>query len=100
MRIVRFIQFTEFEWDENKRAINLRKSGLDFPDAAAALLAPHLEASSDRGEPRTKAIAQTNGRIIVVIFTMRGPACRIISAWPADGNEQRAYRQIFCGSDP
>jgi uncharacterized protein len=87
-----------FEWDENKRASNIRKSGVDFFDAAAGLLLPHLEAASDKyEEARTKAICQISSRVIVVIYTMRGDVCRIISAWPADKNEQRTHRDIFGG---
>lgn len=97
MRAVHEPSFSEFEWDEKKRTRNKLKSGLDFPDVAKALLAPHLETPSDRGEPRIKAIACSADRVIIVIFTMRGSVCRIISAWPADKNEQRKYRQIFGG---
>lgn len=89
-------EFADFEWDENKRQSNLGKSGIDFLDAAHALLRPHLELRSPREqEARTKAICNSSGRIIIVIFTVRGEACRIISAWPADRNEQRAYHAVF-----
>jgi len=75
------LAFEEFEWDENKRLSNLAKSGIDFLNAASALLEPHLELDSPKKqEARTKAICNSSGRIIVVIFTRRGESCRIISA--------------------
>jgi uncharacterized protein len=96
MQRVERLETGRFDWDANKRVSNLRKSGVDFLDAAAGLLLPHLEKPSDKHkEARTKAICQISNRIIVVIYTMREDVCRIISAWPADKNEQRTYRDIF-----
>lgn len=40
--------FISFEWDENKRLINIQKHGIDFPRAARALSQPHLESRSDQ----------------------------------------------------
>lgn len=98
MRRVEKPEFESFEWDAAKRQGNIRKSGIDFVDAARALLSAHLEMSSDRAEePRTMSLCGASGRVIVVIFTMRQGNCRIISAWPADKNEQRRYREIFGG---
>lgn len=98
MRIVRSAEFTKFGWDENKRLKNIEKSGIDFFDAADALMTPHLEIESPRdGEQRTKAICMSSERIIVVVFTVRDETCRVISSWPADKNEQRAYRQLLSG---
>lgn len=86
----------EFEWDENKRQVNLEKHGIDFLDAAAALMQPRLEIRSDRGqEIRTLAICPTSLRLIAVIYTMRGETFRIISARAARKNEQEAYREAY-----
>ncbi len=45
--------FISFEWDENKRLINIEKHGIDFLRAAKVLSMPHLEKRSDqkRREP-------------------------------------------------
>lgn len=92
------IQFARFEWDENKRQQNIKKHGIDFPRAAAALEQPHLEKSSDKnGEARTLAICPETHRLIAVVYTMRGEVCRIISARAARKNEQEQYRQLFPG---
>jgi uncharacterized DUF497 family protein len=98
MRLVQGGDFSDFEWDEDKRLRTVGKSGIDFLDAVAALIAPHVEIASPRsGEDRTKAICLSSQRIIVVIYTTRVDRCRIISAWPADKNEQRTYRQLLGG---
>jgi len=88
--------FEEFEWDLAEEEYNIRKHGIDFDQAAIALSRPHLEARSDRnGEVRILAICPASGRIIVIIYTMRGQRCRIISARAARKDEQRAYRHHF-----
>ncbi|WP_284776315.1 BrnT family toxin [Agrobacterium sp. lyk4-40-TYG-31] len=89
-------EFISFEWDENKRLKNIEKHGIDFPRAASALSRPHLESPSDQnGESRILAVCPETERLITVVYTMRGDACRIISARAARKNEQKTYRQIF-----
>ncbi|MBB4955319.1 uncharacterized DUF497 family protein [Agrobacterium vitis] len=83
---------TSFEWDETKRYINLKKHGIDFEDAILALNEPRLEYPSDRGgEQRTVAICPDSGKLIAVVYTMRGSVCRIISARAAREDERRKY---------
>jgi uncharacterized DUF497 family protein len=89
-------EFHESEWDETKRIFNLRKHGIDFQDAADALLKPHLEVRSDRyGEARSLAICEAAKRIIAVIYTLRDERRRIISARRASRDERQKYRQVF-----
>jgi uncharacterized protein len=99
MRRVERLQAEGFEWDENKRARTLQERGIDFLDAADALLEqPHLaEASNKQGEARTLALCMINGEIVAVIHTMRGAICRIITARAARRYERRKYREIFGG---
>ncbi len=90
--------FISFEWDENKRLINIQKHGIDFPRAARALSQPHLESRSDQnGESRILAICPETDDLIAIIYTMREDICRIISARATRKNERRTYRQIFSG---
>ena len=87
-----FDAFSSFDWDEGKRKTNILKHGIDFEDAVLALHRPRIEFRSDRnGEVRTVAICPDSERLIAVIYTMRGEACRIISARAARKNEQREY---------
>ena len=96
MRSTTEVMFTEFEWDDAKRLSNIDKHGIDFADAAEALLRPHLEQQSDRnGEARILAICEATRRIIAVAYTLRDSRCRMISARPARSYEQKKFRQIF-----
>lgn len=91
-------KFSFFEWDENKRLINIRKHGIDFTIAAVALNEPHAESQTDKnGEVRTLAICPSSGTLIAIVYTMREEACRVISACSAHKHERRKYRQIFAG---
>ncbi|CAN7316173.1 BrnT family toxin [Pararhizobium sp. LjRoot235] len=95
------LQFSSFEWDEDKRVRNVEKHGIDFLKAATALNEPHIERRSDKnGEVRTLAICPLSGILIAIVYTMRSETCRIISARAAHKNEQRKYRQIFAGTNP
>jgi uncharacterized DUF497 family protein len=96
MRIVQSVQFTEFEWDENKALSNYEKHGITFDEAAESLTLPHLEQESNRhGEIRILAICPLSHRIIAIVYTVRGEKCRIISARTARTNEQRTYRLVY-----
>ncbi|MBP2508337.1 uncharacterized DUF497 family protein [Agrobacterium tumefaciens] len=90
--------FISFEWDENKRRNNIQKHGIDFEDAVEALFEPHIEVPSDQnGEVRIRAICPFTGRLIAVVYTMRGETCRIISARAARKNEQQLYYANYPG---
>lgn len=89
-------KFSSFEWDENKRVINIYKHGIDFPIAAIALNEPHVESQTDKnGEVRTLAICPSSGTLIAIVYTMREEACRIISARSANKHERRQYHELF-----
>ena len=45
----------------------------------------------DYGEDRYRLLAAIEGRVFVLIYTMRGSAIRIISARKANGKEVREY---------
>jgi len=88
--------FRWFEWDENKRLINLDRHKIDFEDAATIFDAPYLFKRSDRGgEVRFLAIGLFEGIEIAVIYTERKEACRIISARRGRVNERKTYREAF-----
>jgi uncharacterized DUF497 family protein len=84
-----------FQWDEAKREANLAKHGIDFPFVASMFLGPVLEASDDRkdyGEARRIALGSVGGIVIVVVYTWRGQARRLISARKASSREAAAFR--------
>lgn len=85
-----------FEWDEANRIINRHKHGIDFDDVVLALAGPRLETLSvTNGEHRILATCPESGRLITAVYTMRGNACRIISARVARKNERREYHAHF-----
>lgn len=69
------------EYDEAKRLANIAKHGIDFLDCVEAFADKRsFEIRSDQaGEQRCLLIGTVKGRIVAVIFTIRGDAIRIIS---------------------
>ncbi|HWA90847.1 MAG TPA: BrnT family toxin [Rhizomicrobium sp.] len=84
-----------YEWDEAKRAANLRKHGIDFADMEEfdwSTAIYDTDESAD-GEDRFMAIGLLGGRVHVVIFTFCGEITRIISARKAERKEVRRYEK-------
>ena len=83
-----------YEWDEEKRAFNLDKHGVDFEameefDWEAA----DIEASPRGGEMRYIATGPIGARLHVAVHTRRGERTRIISLRKADRQEVRDYER-------
>jgi uncharacterized DUF497 family protein len=83
-----------FEWDEGKRRKNLEKHGVDFDraydfDWDGALIFP--DHRLDYQEKREWALGLIEDRLYVVVFTLRGEACRIISMRKANDRERERY---------
>jgi uncharacterized protein len=84
----------DFEWDEDKRLINLRKHGVDFVDVPSVFDTDVVTVEDDRynyGEQRFVTFGLLNGREIAVVHTDDGDLIRIISARRATKHEQRSY---------
>jgi len=86
----------QYAWDNGKAAENLRRHGVDFADAIAALEDPNrVEEIDDRfvyDEERIRVIGMAHGRVLFVIVTLPGEdTCRIISARKATRHEQDWY---------
>ena len=87
----------EFEWDEDKNQANVLKHGINFREAITIFNGRVVEYTStkrDYGEVRTLAIGELDGKIIVVIYTIRHGIYRIISSRRASRDERRAYSEI------
>ena len=86
-----------FEWDDDKDTDNQLKHGVSFDAAATAFDDEHgFEIFDDRreyGEERWVWFGRVAGRvlIIVVAFTEREERVRIISARPAEPEEESTY---------
>lgn len=91
----------EFEWDASKAAVNLRKHGVAFEDAARVFLDPYrIEAYDGRdayGEDRWKTVGMVEPALLAVVYTVRGKegdVIRLISARKADAHERTQYREV------
>ena len=86
----------EFEWDEEKYAINLRKHSIKFEEAAEVFFDPEQQfgdASTER-ESRPYVIGYSlSSRVLLVVFVERGVRTRIISARRATRNERKVYEE-------
>jgi uncharacterized DUF497 family protein len=88
----------EFEWDEDKAAANLAKHNLSFEEAATVFADPVAAVFDDEAhsidEHREIIIGSSaSGRLLVVCFTERPPAIRIISARKATKRERKAHEE-------
>ena len=82
------------EFDEAKRAKTLQERGLDFGEAGtvfASATATFADTRADYGEERFNTIGFLHGRMVVVTWTLRGAARRIISMRKANEREQARY---------
>jgi uncharacterized protein len=85
----------EFEWDEAKHAKTLRERGIGFDDGARILEGPVLiwqDTRRDYGEDRFRAVGESEGDILHVVFTWRSDRVRIISVRRANRRETKAWR--------
>jgi uncharacterized protein len=85
----------EFEWDEAKHARTLRERGVGFDDGARIFEGPvliWLDARRNYGEDRFRAVGDSEGDILHVVFTWRRDRIRIISVRRASRQESKAWR--------
>ena len=85
----------DFVWDRVKAQANLQKHGVSLELACEVFFDPFirlLRSEWTGGEEREVAIGLTKDwALLVVVYTFREEAIRIISARPATGPERKAY---------
>ena len=85
----------QFEWDDAKSDACFTHRGFDFAYALRAFFDDSRVVARDRrwnyGEDRYRLLGAIEGRVFVLIYTMRGSVIRIISARKANGKEIREY---------
>ncbi|HEV8332417.1 MAG TPA: BrnT family toxin [Steroidobacteraceae bacterium] len=85
----------DFEFDPAKAAGNVRKHGVSFADAEGVFMDPlamHRIDPDAEGEERLVAVGRGSaGHLLVVVYTLRGEAIRLISARRATPAENRTY---------
>ena len=80
-----------YEWDEDKRLINLEKHKLDFIDSILLFdgrPVAHVPAKTET-EARTLTIGEINGKFYTVVWTQREEARRLISFRRARHEEEK-----------
>ena len=83
----------EFDWDEHNEA-HLAKHGISRSDAEDVFLGNHvlLEYQMEGNEQRWVAVGTTRiGRILQIVFAVRGEAIRPITGWVADKETAALY---------
>jgi uncharacterized DUF497 family protein len=84
-----------FEFDPQKALANLKKHGVALSDTETVFsdpLAIHMEDPDVQDERRFVAVGRGNTRtVLVVVYTYRSDAVRVISARRASRKERREY---------
>ena len=87
-----------FIYDERKRRDNIRKHQIDFRDVERVFDGPSiddLDYGHSQHEERWRRLVWIRGRVVVVIYTERSDAVRLISAFAADSEAVRLYYERF-----
>lgn len=90
----------DFEWDEGKADSNVLKHGVEFEEASTVFADPLAAIFDDErhseDERREIIVGYSQSyRLLLVSFTERGGAVRIISARLASRKERRDYEENF-----
>lgn len=83
-------------FDPAKRELTLKMRGLDFADAAllfAGRTATVEDARFEYGETRFRTAGFLRGRLVVVVWTLRGEARHIISMRHCHAKEQKKWHE-------
>ena len=84
----------KIEFDPGKRAIILSARGLDLA-RADEVFATEIQTEEDNrldyGEVRFITVGNLDSRMVVMVWTRRGPSVRIISLRKANEREQAQY---------
>jgi len=89
-----YINGVIIEFDPLKRDKTLTERGLDFARAGEVFAGRHYTAEDDRegyGEPRFITVGLLDERMVVMVWTPRGEARRIISMRKANEREQARH---------
>ena len=86
-----------FEWDEEKNKTNQQKHGISFNQATKVFddqnRLEYEDKRRDYGESRWVTIGKLVNVFVVVVYTLRDTAIRIISARRASRDERTRYQQ-------
>jgi uncharacterized protein len=86
----------QYDWDDNKRAANLAKHGVDFSEAEGFKWQTAIESPDNRidyGEDRWVALGYIGNCLYILIYTRRCDFIRIISLRRANKREREYYEK-------
>jgi uncharacterized protein len=87
----------DYQWDPVKATANVKKHGVEFADVVEVFEDPDaitLEDPDSEGEQRFLSLGlDFLGRLLVVAYTYRGDAIRVISARKATRKETSVYEK-------
>jgi len=86
--------YVQIEFDAEKREVTLRERGLDFARTPEVFAGHHFTAEDlrdDYGESRQITVGLLDSRMVIVVWTPRGEARRIISMRKANEREIANY---------
>lgn len=87
----------KLDWNETKRQATLRARGLDFAAVDQIEWETAIVFDDDRrdyGERRQVCLGLLHDQLVVVAYTFRGDALRVISMRRASRRERRIYDQF------
>ena len=93
-----------FEWDDEKARANIKKHGIDFETAARVFADENRleiydeEHSEDEDRYITIGMIDNVACVVMVVYTERGEAIRLISARKATSQERRMYYDYTKGN--
>ena len=94
-----FAQVDGFEWDRGNLTKNPQSHRIDNDEAEEVFLRSPLVADTTRaadGEPRWFALGPSErGRVLRIVFTVRGRKLRVISARVASRKERSLYEKTL-----
>ena len=95
-----FPDIDRFQWDEGNAAKNWRRHQVTQTEAEQVFVNRPIVVAGDLahsgGEARYFALGRTTvGRLLTVVFTLRRPALRVISARPMSRRERKGYGQAI-----
>ena len=87
-----------FEWDEAKRDSVLAARGVDFRNVVGVFdgtMVTRLDRRSGYGELRFSSVGRVDGNVFATIYTVRGTAIRLITAWKIGRADYGRYQALL-----
>jgi uncharacterized protein len=94
MDVIFRLHSVEFEWDEEKYAVNLQKHGVKFEDAAQVFFDLFCQFGDTSVEEETREFVvgfSFSFQLLFAVFVERGERVRIISARETTETEKEIY---------